>query len=360
MTIIRSRHYRFWAARFPEVGSSKTSSSAAISSTGNGSAFNRAMRTESTTLSSIGCARVARIVPFSRSSITLTPTIRTCRRRNSPVVSGYALLPCRDFQLLTDFSHLKTTVSARDVVMARDCYDDCIAYLDDQLGRLLESLKSQGLLDQTVVIITSDHGESFGVHGVFGHGGSLYLDEVAVPLVILLPGIAADVVADPVSLRDLPATVVDQLGLTAGSPFPGHSLSTLWRSLPGRSAAETSPAFSELAHPIAFEPQDASALSRRGVQMSLVASKRHYIRDGSGAERLYDLTIDPYEMNNLIGSAPGDKFVMDFRRMLKKLLTNNPGSIAVENAYLKAYRKWLESSVDNSQTERPANPGILN
>ena len=166
----------------------------------------------------------------------------------------------RDFQLLTDFSHLKSTVSARDVVMARDCYDDCIAYLDDQLGRLLDSLKSQGLLDQTVVIITSDHGESFGVHGVFGHGGSLYLDEVAVPLVILLPGIAADVVADPVSLRDLPATVVDQLGLTAGSPFPGHSLSTLWQSLPGRSAAETSPAFSELAHPIAFEPQDASAL----------------------------------------------------------------------------------------------------
>ena len=79
---------------------------------------------------------------------------------------------------------------------------------------------------------------------------------------------------------------------------------------------------------------------------------RHYIRDGSGAERIYDLKVDPYETTNLIGSAPGDKFVVDFRRMLKKLLTNNPGSIAVENAYLKAYRQWLESSVDDSQTER--------
>ena len=56
--------------------------------------------------------RVAKIVPFSRSSITLTPTIRTCRRRDSPAVSGYALIPHRDFQLLTDFSHLKTAISA--------------------------------------------------------------------------------------------------------------------------------------------------------------------------------------------------------------------------------------------------------
>jgi arylsulfatase A-like enzyme len=261
---------------------------------------------------------------------------------------------------MTDFSHLKTTVAARDVVVARDCYDDCIAYLDEQLGRLLDSLQGQGLLDQTLVIITSDHGESFGMHGVFAHGGSLFLDEVGVPLVILGPGVLARVVADPVSLRDLPATVVDQLCRTAGSPFPGHSLSTLWRSIPGPSAAETSPAFSELAHPIAFEPQDANALSRRGVQMSLVASKRHYIRDGSGAERIYDLTIDPYEMNNLIGSVVGDNFVMDFRRMLKKLLTNNAGSIAVENAYLRAYRNWLESSVDDSQTERSATPGFSN
>ena len=71
--------------------------------------------------------------------------------------------------------------------MARDCYDDCIAFLDDQLGRLLDELRGQGLLDNTLVIITSDHGESFGDHGVFGHGTGLYLDQIAVPLVILSP-----------------------------------------------------------------------------------------------------------------------------------------------------------------------------
>ena len=79
------------------------------------------------------------------------------------------------------------------------------------------------------MIITSDHGESFGDHGFFGHGNSLYLDEIAVPLVILSPDAPAGrVVAEPVSLRDLPATVVDLLGLSAGSPFPGHSLAAYW------------------------------------------------------------------------------------------------------------------------------------
>ena len=259
----------------------------------------------------------------------------------------------RDYQLLTDFAHLKTSIAARDVLMARDCYDDCIAYLDDQLGRLLETLRGQGLLDNTLVIITSDHGESFGVHGVFGHGGSLFLDEVAVPLVMLGPGVPTSVVADPVSLRDLPATVVDQLGLASDSPFPGRSLSPLWRSTPGQSPTETSLAFSEIALPIAFEPQDASVLARRGVQMSLVASGRHYIRYGSGAERIYDLTVDPYETTNLIGSSLGNLYVVDFRRKLLKLLTGNPGSQAVENAYLKAYRQWLDSLVQKSHVLDP-------
>jgi arylsulfatase A-like enzyme len=266
----------------------------------------------------------------------------------------------RDYQLLMDFSHLKTMVAARDVLMARDCYDDSIAFLDEELGRLLLALAGQGLLDQTMVIITSDHGESFGGHGVFGHGSSLYLDEVAVPLVILAPGVPARVIADPVSLRDLPATVVDYLGLAAGSPFPGRSLSTLWRSIPGQTPSEISPAFSEIAHPTAFEPQEANTLSRRGVQMSLVKSGRHYIRYGSGVEQIYDLTVDPYETTNLVGSAVGDQFVVSFRRMLTKFLTDNSGSNAVEKAYLRAYRQWLVSLVDESQAERVAIPGRSN
>ena len=149
----------------------------------------------------------------------------------------------------------------------------------------------------------------------------------------------------PVSLRDLPATVVDQLGLSAGSPFPGRSLAAFWSSAPGQAAPETTPALSELAHLNAFQPQPQDKLSREGLQMSLVASGRHYIRDGTGSEQLYDLRRDPSELVNLMESAEGQHEVGAYRRMLLDVLADNPGSFEVENAYLKPYRKWLESLV---------------
>jgi len=253
----------------------------------------------------------------------------------------------RDYQFLFDYGHAdKHAVGERDVMMARDCYDDCIAFLDDQLGRLLDELRGQGLLDNTLVIITSDHGEGFGDHGTYLHGSSLFLEEIAVPLVILSPGAPGGrVVIDQVSLRDLPATVVDQIGLSAGSRFSGHSLASLWRSTPGASPSESSPAFSEVADARAFRPQPGRDWRRRGFAMSLVALGWHYVSDGMGTEQLFELGSDPVERVNRIGSADGDQVVAIFRWMLLKVLTDDRGSIEVENAYLKTYRQWLRSLV---------------
>ncbi len=96
----------------------------------------------------------------------------------------------RDFRFLMDYvGTIKDLLQLRDITMARDCYDDCIASLDEQLGRLLETLQSRGLLENTDVIITSDHGEAFGEHKTFGHSYSVMLNEVGVPLVILSPAL---------------------------------------------------------------------------------------------------------------------------------------------------------------------------
>ncbi len=92
----------------------------------------------------------------------------------------------RDFEYLFNYVG-ETNKQTRDLYMARDRYEDCIAYLDQQLDRLLGDLQGQGLLDNTVVIITSDHGEGFSEHGLIGHSFSTYLEEVGVPLVILSP-----------------------------------------------------------------------------------------------------------------------------------------------------------------------------
>ncbi|HKI19435.1 MAG TPA: sulfatase-like hydrolase/transferase, partial [Isosphaeraceae bacterium] len=121
-------------------------------------------------------------------------------------------------------------LSAREIAFVRDSYDDCIADLDEQLGRLLDELGRRGILERTWLIVTSDHGESFGEQaGVFGHGTSLYQPQLHVPLVIVPPAGSPSrpSVPETASLRDLPATVVDVLGLGAGAPFPGRSLATL-------------------------------------------------------------------------------------------------------------------------------------
>ena len=81
------------------------------------------------------------------------------------------------------------------------------------------------------MIVTADHGEELGEHGLFEHGESLYRPEIRVPLLIVSPPAdrSPGVVREAVSLRDLPATIVDLVGLAAGAPFPGRSLARFWR-----------------------------------------------------------------------------------------------------------------------------------
>jgi arylsulfatase A-like enzyme len=243
----------------------------------------------------------------------------------------------------------------RNLLMVRDRYDDCIASLDNQLAQLLNALRRQRLLDDTLVIITGDHGESFGDHNVFFHGTGLYIDQIAVPLVILSPDAPPGLtVTTPVSLRDLPATLVDQLGVSAGSPFPGRSLASFWSSPPGKAPPALTPALTELVwRPDAFPHQPQDRTSRQGFQMSLVASGWHYLRDGTGSEQIYDLSRDMGELDNLSDSPKGQHQLGVFRRMLLEVLTDNPGSIQVENAYLKPYRQRLKSLVQASS----ASPG---
>lgn len=122
-----------------------------------------------------------------------------------------------------------------------DSYESCIAYLDRQVGRLVEGLDRRGLGRDTLVVLTSDHGEHFAERGFYGHGLSLYRPEVHVPLLIVPPlgGPAGLVVRRPVSLCDTAATVVDLVGRPGPGPFPGRSLARFWR--PGAAPAGPEP-----------------------------------------------------------------------------------------------------------------------
>jgi arylsulfatase A-like enzyme len=258
-----------------------------------------------------------------------------------------------DFQFLHDYVGLPKTLLKRHYLdMAIDCYDDCIAYLDGELGRLLDQLAARGLLDSTDVIVTSDHGESFGDHNIIGHGYTVNLEEVGVPLVILSSSAPAGrTVNDAVSLRDLPATIVHLLGLSADSPLPGRTLTAYWNAEPDASVGDrTSPAFSERLDAKTFPSHTLDGLPELpAISMSLIASGCHYIRDIRGTERLFNLVADRYEDFNLVESPTSANQLKRYRRLLLDVLTASPGSREVEDAYLEQYREHLRQDlVDHS------------
>jgi arylsulfatase A-like enzyme len=210
-----------------------------------------------------------------------------------------------------------TKLPLRTLQVARDGYDDCVAYLDDQLGRLLADLESKGLMENTVVIVTADHGELFGEHGAYGHGSYLYKQVINVPLLVVTPGRqpSKSMVTSPISLRDLPATVVDLLGL-GDSPFPGRSLARYWQEpSAGRTSGSPQDEFllSETADELSRNlpaPTPARALAHRG---------KLYIRNKDGREELYDLATDPTESIDLSRSDHALPALEQFRKKMKEI-----------------------------------------
>jgi arylsulfatase A-like enzyme len=236
-----------------------------------------------------------------------------------------------DYRLLTELwiTIDKSTLTRHYRELISDCYDSSLAYLDQRLGELFDTLRRRGVLDRTVVIVTADHGEELGEHRLFDHGESLYRPEIRVPLLFVLPpGLrspvgrdktedvssdgsrpappsrgGATVVRDTVSLRDLPATIVDLVGLAPGAPFPGRSLARLWRdSSPGTAegASRGDGALSELSVPNPLNPNQGRSPAARGPLVCLADGDYVYIRnERDGREQLFHERDDPDELVNL-------------------------------------------------------------
>jgi arylsulfatase A-like enzyme len=100
-----------------------------------------------------------------------------------------------------------------------------VVYVDAELARLVAALRDLGLLDATAVVVTSDHGEGLGDHGLLEHGENLFDELVRVPLVVRAPGIArGQRLAGAVQLEDLAPTALELLGLPAPAGIDGRSL----------------------------------------------------------------------------------------------------------------------------------------
>lgn len=190
---------------------------------------------------------------------------------------------------LSGESHPAKPLSARERSSLIDGYDDCLSYLDTQVGELLRTLQSSPGWKNTIVILTSDHGEAFGEHGAYHHGCDLHEEEIHVPLIFAGRGVPAGVrVASTVETRRLFATVLD-LALGAAVPFRRLSVARDWEA---DSATRNSDqvALAELS----------SSLVQAGVgTISLTSSQWHYIRSARGDQELYRRADDPTEKTNL-------------------------------------------------------------
>jgi arylsulfatase A-like enzyme len=170
-----------------------------------------------------------------------------------------------------------------------------------------------------LLIIASDHGEEFGEHRVMAHGSSLYLPSLHVPLTISFPARvpAGQIVQAPVSLRDLPATVLELLGLRDGPQIPGRSLARFWDSAVTSNNGLADIVISDVSFAAGLPPW--FPISKGGMR-SVVLEQYHYIKNGDGREELYDFENDPFEQADLSGSVEGRRQIAKFRSALTEAL----------------------------------------
>jgi arylsulfatase A-like enzyme len=190
------------------------------------------------------------------------------------------------------------TSSERDHLVAG--YDGEIASLDHHLGVLLDRLRAEGVLDNAVIAVVSDHGESFGEHGLVFHGHHLYDHLTRSVLLLSGRGVPQGRTEDgPAAGIDVAPTLLDLAGLDRPGSVQGRSLRPL---LEGKTI-DQAPLFSELLGRTMSAP-DWEAF--RHTRFSVEFSGLKIIRESDGPTRLFDLAADPDESTDLAAVRTAD------------------------------------------------------
>jgi choline-sulfatase len=173
-----------------------------------------------------------------------------------------------------------------DYAQATACYYALCSLIDDQIGRILATLRETGQMDNTLIVFTSDHGDYLGAHRLLLKGIPAFEEAYRVPLILTGPGLPAGQQIDHiVSLLDLAPTLT---GLTTDADFPGQGRSLL-PLLRGESTAWPDEAFAEC-HGQRFNYTQ--RILWRGPHKYVFNPFDEY-------DELYDLAADPHELHNL-------------------------------------------------------------
>ena len=177
---------------------------------------------------------------------------------------------------------------------ATDLYSGEIAYMDEQVGRLLAGIDQAGLTSRTLIVVTGDHGESLGEHGEMTHGIFLYDSTTHVPLIMAGPGVpASKVISEQVRSIDIMPTVLDFLNLPVGAEAQGVSL---WPLIGQDHKVRSNYAYLETLYPRTYMGWSELRAMRTDTWKLIIAPH----------PELYNLERDPQETTNLIAQYPAD------------------------------------------------------
>ncbi|MCB9615058.1 MAG: sulfatase [Sandaracinus sp.] len=178
----------------------------------------------------------------------------------------------------------QVTFNASDMRRLEALHDGEISQHDHHFARFIQTLKDQGLYENTAIVFVADHGEEFREHGSFGHGHSVYEELLHVPLIVRAPGVSARRVSTRVSTIDVPATIVELAGLPA---MPNTFSRSLVPLMAGGTRSGPEVAMAEF-------------LDERRV---IYAGQYKFFVRGNLTASMFDLGTDPGEQNQLEVSA---------------------------------------------------------
>jgi choline-sulfatase len=192
-------------------------------------------------------------------------------------------------------------LSSQQSLRAREAYYACVDFVDDCIGELLTGLEASGLLENTIVIYTSDHGEMAGLHGLWGKG--VYFESsIGVPLLMCGPGIAStnSHVGHPLSLMDLFPTTSALAGLPVPPGLDGVDFSGVLSDPAAAPAPRQFAASSYFAWGVRVRGAVGAAEDEPCRAMRLIRERDwKYIEIEGAAPLLFDLQTDPDENINL-------------------------------------------------------------
>jgi arylsulfatase A-like enzyme len=222
--------------------------------------------------------------------------------------------------------HLERKVTPRERQHLISQYDGGIAFIDAEIRRLTSRLKELGLYDNTLIVITSDHGEAFGERGLIEHAvSSVHQDQIFVPLLIKYPRSSRKgSVSALVSHVDLMPAALEAVGLKTPREVQGHSLPA-----PGVKLEST----------VITEAFTARAKEKRlnFTERALYSGSMKWITSTAGHRELYDLAQDPDERKNLYstGSPIAEAMQADLERWLEAVPREQAPSNKVDKETLE-------------------------